>query len=384
MIKKPSFCFKLIGKNEGHCILETLNSIYKYIDYWVICDTGSTDNTRELIIDFFEEKNIQGEMYIDDWVGFAHNKSLMFERCYKKTDFIIHFDADDLFIGDFVFEENDWLEKISYSINIKRGSCKYTYTALFNNNYKWITLCNIHTTFKCINNVNLLKEGDLRGQPYYILSRDIGNRKNDPQKYIRDSEILKNEFLSKIVNDEYNISSRIIFYTAQSYYDSYNYVEALKWYTFYTKLKDFWKEELFECYIRIMKCFIKLNYDTMNIIKSFNNAIKIFNDRAEPYFELGIYFNSINNYELGYFNFKKAKLKNIEDLQMKYILFVDINTYGININYDLAVSCYYLKKYEEGIKLVDEIKLEKNYVINIENIDNLLILLQRKINKITS
>jgi len=48
----------MIVKNEAHVIVKTLINLCEKIDfsYWVICDTGSTDNTKEVIIDFFKEK----------------------------------------------------------------------------------------------------------------------------------------------------------------------------------------------------------------------------------------------------------------------------------------------------------------------------------------
>ena len=33
-----------------------LESCYKYIDYWVIQDNGSTDDTKEKITSFFEQE----------------------------------------------------------------------------------------------------------------------------------------------------------------------------------------------------------------------------------------------------------------------------------------------------------------------------------------
>ena len=42
-------CLNMIVKNESHIIETTLITILKYIDYWVISDTGSTDNTIEII-----------------------------------------------------------------------------------------------------------------------------------------------------------------------------------------------------------------------------------------------------------------------------------------------------------------------------------------------
>ena len=59
-----TICLNMIVKNEGDIIVDTFNNILSYInlDYWVISDTGSTDNTKEVIINFFKEKGIDGEL----------------------------------------------------------------------------------------------------------------------------------------------------------------------------------------------------------------------------------------------------------------------------------------------------------------------------------
>ena len=57
---KQSICLNMIVKNEGGIIKETLTNLCKYITfkYWVILDTGSTDNTKQVIIDFFKNEYI--------------------------------------------------------------------------------------------------------------------------------------------------------------------------------------------------------------------------------------------------------------------------------------------------------------------------------------
>ena len=45
----------MIVKDETHIIESCLKSMSQYIDYWVICDTGSTDGTQDMIKNFFEE-----------------------------------------------------------------------------------------------------------------------------------------------------------------------------------------------------------------------------------------------------------------------------------------------------------------------------------------
>lgn len=62
--KKPYICLNMIVKNEAHVITETLESIYKYIDYYIINDTGSTDKTISVISEFFKSKKIPGEIVV--------------------------------------------------------------------------------------------------------------------------------------------------------------------------------------------------------------------------------------------------------------------------------------------------------------------------------
>ena len=59
MISPPTLCLNMIVKDESHIIKKTLINLcekFKF-DYWVISDTGSSDNTVEIIENFFKEKN---------------------------------------------------------------------------------------------------------------------------------------------------------------------------------------------------------------------------------------------------------------------------------------------------------------------------------------
>jgi len=53
----------MIVRDESHVILETLHSVSPYIDYWVICDTGSKEDTKEKIQSYFSYVDIPGELY---------------------------------------------------------------------------------------------------------------------------------------------------------------------------------------------------------------------------------------------------------------------------------------------------------------------------------
>jgi len=356
-IKEPTICFATMCKNEEHCIRETLESVYKYIDYWVVCDTGSTDNTCKIVQDFFKEKNIPGELYIDEWQGFDINKTKLFNYCYKKTDYILHLDADDLLVGDFNFTSKE-SGRLSYLCWCKRGDAsttRYKVQFMFNNNYHW-KFCGVaHTTIKCLDNDKHLLDGDLTEQDFFLNSRDSGNRSNDPEKYYKDALKLREQFFNTLLNDPDDLNARSVFYTAQSYKDSGKFYESAQWYTLYTRLSNTWFEETFESYLNLGRLFQKLKYSQQYIINSYKKAIEIISDRAEPYLELGRYFNNIRNFNSAYDMLLEGKQISLSIAKRKYKLFVNERSYGKFFDDELSVSCYWLEKYDEGKVLLTNI-----------------------------
>ena len=92
----PQICLNMIVKNESKVILRLLNSVLPIVDSYCICDTGSTDNTVELIENFFKENNIPGKIVNEVFRDFGHNRSVALSSCVgmPNADYLLLLDAD--------------------------------------------------------------------------------------------------------------------------------------------------------------------------------------------------------------------------------------------------------------------------------------------------
>ena len=100
---EQTLCLNMIVKDESHIIERTLNNLEKYFkfSYWVISDTGSTDNTREIIKEYFKKRKIDGELIDTEWKNFGYNRNVALKNAYNKSDYVLFFDADDRIEGEF-------------------------------------------------------------------------------------------------------------------------------------------------------------------------------------------------------------------------------------------------------------------------------------------
>src|SRR5450631_2439504 len=87
-----SICLSMIVKNEAHVIRRCLRSVKPFIDYYSISDTGSTDNTMDIIRE--ELAGIPGVLTSDPWEGFGPNRNIA--RSRAKGDHILSIDADEV------------------------------------------------------------------------------------------------------------------------------------------------------------------------------------------------------------------------------------------------------------------------------------------------
>jgi hypothetical protein len=367
----------MIVKNESHIIEKTLNNLCSKIifDYWVICDTGSTDNTKELIQSFFDKKQILGELHSEEWVDFGHNRTIALTKAYNKSDYLLIFDADDEIIGNIVFPEN-FLDYDSYLLMFGLKT-KYERTLLINNRKKWQFKCVLHEYIECLEKCNSTKlQGD-----YYIISGKCGNRSKDPEKYKKDALILENAYETALKNND-NVYMRYSFYCANSYKDANDLDNAIKWYKNTLKL-DNWNQEKYISCLRLYELYDKQN-KIENGIYYLIESYKYDNSRVEGIYNLIKYY-CIQKQDIVSFKFYEL----IQDYyENDYIndtfskkLFLYEDNYSFFLPYYMIIVCERLKKYDIGLKMYDIIFTKKNLDAGEWWIKNLVYNLQFLIEK---
>ena len=87
----------MIVKNESRIITRLLKSVLPIIDTYVICDTGSTDGTPQIITDFFTTHGITGEVITEPFRNFGYNRTFALKAARGKATYALLLDADMIF-----------------------------------------------------------------------------------------------------------------------------------------------------------------------------------------------------------------------------------------------------------------------------------------------
>jgi tetratricopeptide (TPR) repeat protein len=318
----------MIVKNESKIITRLLTSVLPIIDSYCICDTGSTDNTIELIETFFETRNIPGKIVNEPFKNFAHNRNFALTSCIGMSDFVLLLDADMILdIKDF---KKDMLNSAD-TFYILQGNDHFFYqnVRIVRNSGLYSYACVTHEYINTPSNnrSKLIEKNDL-----FIVDIGDGGAKGD--KFERDIKLLTQGLIDEPNNERYH------FYLANSYHDNGQFEKAIESYQNRINCGG-WAQEIFYSYFKMGHCYKNLG-KINDAICCWLLSIEALPERLETVYEIMQHYrNTGRNKLVGHF-YRIAKDILDKKLFRDDHLFLHNDVYTHKIYYEFSIAAYYL------------------------------------------
>lgn len=332
--QRPTICLNMIVRNEAHVVTSTLDSLVTRIDYWVIVDTGSNDDTIQLIQTYFRNKGIPGELYERPWKNFGDNRTEALDLCQGKADYIWVMDADDLLVG------NPDFSRLTLDSYYLRFDVDVTYwrMQIFRSGRRWVYRGVVHEYPVCLEPSSTT--GRIKGS-YYVESRRLGHRNFAADKSLQDARLLQEE-LKRAPND-----ARTVFYLAHSYLDARVFDQALHYYTQRSRMGGSDEQVYYSLYCRAF-CLELLREDWPICHDAYLAAWRMRPRRAEALHRIARSLRLQRRFDTGYIYAKTAS-------QIPYpedeLLPVESDVYAWRIYDELSICAYQLGLHRENFDI---------------------------------
>lgn len=360
-------CLVMIVKNEASLIGETLLHLRPYVDQAVICDTGSTDGTPEIVQTVCTQLDLPLTLAHHTWQGFGVNRSLAFAEARQSlktlpADWYMVFDADDRIVGDFpdtafhaVPEHVDALYCIYGTEHMR-----YQRPTFFRTTLEWGYQGVLHEFACCLSKPDReLVIWDLgQFQPdsvYYIHinSQGVSGRSRNPAKYLDDARLLVAAIETET---DPGLVSRYLFYAARSFMDASCYPEAIIYFDRYLEDSSRWYEERFDSRMGKARCMLHLlrqqpeRYTDAEIRDAFLLASVEDPERAEPWYELARWCRMEREDFRAAYAFARLGVQ-LGSTPPPRLLFVDHTVYTYRLLDEMAVAAYWTGRKPECLEV---------------------------------
>lgn len=320
---KSTVCLNMIVKNESKIIRRCLESVKGIIDSWCIVDTGSTDDTREIIRATLGD--LPGELIERPWFNFGENRDEALKLAKKWGDWLLLIDAD-MVLEVKGFDPAQLDKKVAaYHVLQENPSVNYYNFRLLNTGFDWQCKGVTHECYSCTETSPIVEK--LRT----LSIKDLGDGGSKENKFTRDISLLK-----KGLEDEPN-NARYMFYLAQTYRDISALEDSIYWYKRRAAAGDWFEEVWYSMY---MICSINLRLGNLAEAEYWcRKAYEYHPHRSEAIYEVCRHLRYLGRHKEAYEYYKLGK-------PIPYpkndVLFITPAVYDHLFDYELTILHYYL------------------------------------------
>lgn len=337
-------CLNMIVKDEEKVIERCLSSVKDWIDYWVIVDTGSSDQTKSKI--FNSLKNIPGELHDRPWVNFAWNRNEALSLAKTKADYLLFIDADDQLVVSQGFKKPIFVKDVYIAIQQDESRSIDTRCLLLAKsslNWRWEGAA--HESLLCPD----VKSAELLQGVINLYGHD-GNRSQDPEKLQKVIQLLLDEQKKDPSN------TKPVFYLASTYFSAKNYAASKKMYEKRASMGGF-EEEIFWSLYSIAKNEEFLGKDPNTVLNSLIRAHERRPARMEPIYDIISLYRKMDRVDLAYELAKKSYDKKVPPSD---VIFVHSWIYEWGILWQYALCAIALNKKDEAAFAIEKLRAVSN------------------------
>ncbi len=291
----------LMVKNEALGIQQTLQPLVDGgVQEFLIYDTGSTDDTIEIIRDFFINNNITNFVIEQgDWVDFStcRNRAIQLTKQYfNTTTFMLMLDADWILHGVehlLHFCKKELHSDIDvYTLQLKDHDVEFAHPRLIRLNSDITFVGKVHE------HLNVYPTHRVPCDIYFKLLRTEQNYKKSRERWLSDQKIL----LQEIEHNPTDIHT--LYHLAQTYMWLGDIKNAITWYQYYLSLTEAGSEKYY--FLMGLAKAYDIVGDTVAMINCYLQAFQFAPHRAEPLIKIAQYYYSIGAYHSCFLFAKQA------------------------------------------------------------------------------
>jgi glycosyltransferase involved in cell wall biosynthesis len=310
----------MIMKNEGPILPRLFDSIRGFVSEYCVMDTGSTDDT----VDVLRSLDMPGQILHGPFIDFAQARNAMINQCrdmMTSCDYFVLLDADMVLRVDPAWNWNVLDGKDVYNL-VQVSSVEYENVRIVRRTADRIKV--VGATHEYYDVPADYSQGLISRDLLYI--DDVGDGKAKGDKAERDERLLRQD-LAKDPD-----SARTTFYLANTLRDMQKYADAIPYYERRSRMDNGWWVERDYALYMLSRCYLGLD-DLVNARKYGELAASTSN-RAEPLYDLVYYLHHREQYALAWYYYTLAS--GIPKPPVDHALFIAVDIYAFWLDFEKA------------------------------------------------
>ena len=361
-------CLNMIVRNESKTLPRLFSTLKGIVDYYVISDTGSTDNTIDIIKALGEQYGIMGTVSSHPWVDFAFNRNIVLaEAIQAKNDslhdcnWLMFIDADE----ELVISDKQWKDQLeagkSYYVYKKINGLAFKHLFLaWINDQQWLWKGEIHNYLinKTKNHTKVFT------RMFYIIYHEFEGAKShafrdSKEKNLEDIKMLEIELDGTMVNADNLHRFFQLGYLYKNIEDIPSAIQKMEQVAYFKHTPDSTK---YSALVLIIKFLIKGKAPTQRVLPYLEDAIRIDGLRKEAYYYRAILYRKEGALEEALTMLEKAL--SIDFVDLGYVFFEE-DIYIWKIKYELVFVYYQTNQASKSLAVLNEL-LEGDKIPEIE------------------